>query len=233
MSEPTARDYHQLDLRVGYGDETSNETYTGLTDADFAAAAAAPLRRVAARPDELGPLAACAPTHRVELGLHTRVETAAYRHKFHRAWGKVDGFVGQRDFYGLLADADAGANAVYYAILTGQADSSSPEEQLILGTNDRTFTSQGVQTDARDRAARPVRSRTTSTPACASTSIAPTAAATRTRYDMVGGELVRTRAPARDACSTRAPRRSRSRRTRRTSSTSKRLEVTAGPARSS
>lgn len=145
MSEPTASTYHTLDLRVGYGQETSNETYTGLTDADFALA---PQRRyLASQMDQMNwdhwRLRA---THKVEIGLHTRIETVAYRHKFHRAWGKVDGFVGQRDFYGLLAEPMAGTNAVYYAILTGQADSSTPEEQLILGTNDRSFTSQGIQT---------------------------------------------------------------------------------------
>ncbi len=145
MSPPTAKTYHQLDLRAGYGDETSNETYTGLTDADFAAA---PQRRYAASQlDEMNwdhwRLRAA---HRVELGAHTRIDTVAYRHRFHRAWGKVDGFIGQRDFYQLLASPAAGANAVYYAILTGQADSTSPEEQLVLGTNDRRFTSQGVQT---------------------------------------------------------------------------------------
>lgn len=144
MSEPTATVYHQLDLRAGFGTETSNETYTGLTDGDFAAR---PQRRYAgSQLDQMNwehwRLRA---THRVDVGLHTRVETAAYRHRFERAWGKVDGFVGQRDFNRLLANPSAGANAVYYAILSGQADSSSPEEQLILGTNDRKFTSQGVQ----------------------------------------------------------------------------------------
>jgi Fe(3+) dicitrate transport protein len=143
-SEPSATVFHVLELRGGFGDETSHETYTGLTDADFAAK---PQRRyVASALDEMNwkhwRLRA---THKVELGLHTRVVTVAYRHKFHRAWGKVDGFVGQRDFYGLLAKPAAGANQVYYAILTGQADTTSLEEQLIRGTNDRTFTSQGVQ----------------------------------------------------------------------------------------
>jgi Fe(3+) dicitrate transport protein len=144
MSAPTAAIYHQLDLRVGYGTETSHETYTGLTDTDFAAA---PQRRyVASQLDEMNWTHwRMRATHRLELGARTRLETVAYRHRFHRAWGKVDGFVGQRDFYALLAAPNAGANAVYYAILTGQADSSAPEETLILGTNDRRFTSQGVQ----------------------------------------------------------------------------------------
>src|SRR5690606_24352607 len=82
---------------------------------------------------------------RLELGLHTRVITSVYRNRFLRAWGKVDGFVGQRDFYGLLAAPRAGTNQLYYAILTGRVDTSSPEEQLVRGTNDRKFTSQGIQ----------------------------------------------------------------------------------------
>jgi Fe(3+) dicitrate transport protein len=145
MSPPTATTYHQWDLRAGYGNETSHETYIGLTEQDFHAA---PQRRyVASSLDEMNwdhwRLRA---THRVEFGGATRVETAAYRHKFARAWGKVDGLVGERDLYGLLANPSAGSNEAYYQILTGQLDSSSPEEQLILGTNDRNFTSQGVQT---------------------------------------------------------------------------------------
>ncbi|MFN0249195.1 MAG: TonB-dependent receptor family protein [Kofleriaceae bacterium] len=144
-SEPTATDYHVLELRAGYGDETSNETYIGVTDEDFGAQ---PQRRYrASQLDQMNwdhwRLRA---THRVDLGLHTRLETIAYRHKFHRTWGKVDGFTGQRDFYGLFADPDAGANQLYYQVLTGQIDSSSTEDQLILGTNDRRFTSQGIQT---------------------------------------------------------------------------------------
>ncbi len=144
MSEPSAKIYHRLDLRVGYGRETSDETYTGLTDADFAAA---PQRRY--RASQLDQMNwdhwRLRGTHVVELSPYTKIETAAYRHKFHRAWGKVDGFVGQRDFYELLSKPTTGANAIYYAILTGQQDTTSPEEQLILGTNDRRFTSQGIQ----------------------------------------------------------------------------------------
>ena len=143
-SAPSSARYQQLELRLGYGTETSHETYTGLTDADFAAA---PQRRYyASQRDEMNwDHWRMRAVHRLELDPRTRIETVAYRHRFHRAWGKVDGFVGQRDFYGLIAAPAAGANAVYYAILTGQADSSAPEETLILGTNDRRFTSEGVQ----------------------------------------------------------------------------------------
>ncbi len=143
-SAPSASTYHQLDVRLGYGTETSHETYTGLTDTDFVAS---PQRRyLGSQLDEMNwTHARMRATHRVDFGLRTRLVSVVYRHRFHRAWGKVDGFVGQRDFYALIAQPTAGANAVYYAILSGQADSSSPEEALILGTNDRRFISQGVQ----------------------------------------------------------------------------------------
>src|SRR5690606_13478961 len=39
----------------------------------------------------------------------------------------------------------------YYQLLTGEADSTSPAETLVLGTNDRTFVSQGLQAGARLR----------------------------------------------------------------------------------
>ena len=193
MSAPTAETYHQLDLRVGYGSELSNETYTGLTTEDFAAA---PQRRyVGSSLDQMNwdhwRLRA---THRVDFGAKTRLETVAYRHRFHRAWGKVDGFIGQRDFAGLLAEPDAGANAVYYAILTGDADSTSPEEQLVRGTNDRRFTSQGVQSTFKaERRTGPV-----SHQLDAGVRIHFDRADRRRRedaYDMMGGALVRSERP--------------------------------------
>jgi Fe(3+) dicitrate transport protein len=202
MSPPSARTYHQLDLRAGYGEETSNETYTGLTDEDFAAA---PRRRyISSQLDQMNWTHwRMRATHRVDLGERTRVETTAYRHRFHRAWGKVDGFVGQRDFYELIAHPQAGANAVYYAILTGRADSSSPEEQLVLGTNDRRFTSQGVQTALAAKR----RTGAVAHELAAGARIHFDRADRRRfedAYDMTGGELIRTARPQELVLDTRA-----------------------------
>ena len=143
-SKPTAKVYHLFELRAGYADETSSETYIGLTDADFAIA---PQRRYAASQlDEMNwNHLRTRLTHRVDFDYRTRLETVGYRNRLARAWGKVDGFYGQRDFAGLLARPDTPANEVFYAILTGAADSGSALEQLVLGTNDRRFVSQGVQ----------------------------------------------------------------------------------------
>lgn len=156
-TDPASTIYHQLDARIGYGHETSNETYTGITDEDFAEK---PQRRYAA--SQLDQMNwdhwRMRAGHRVDIGSAARLETVAYRHVFDRAWGKVDGFVGQRDFYGLIENPDAGANQIYSAILKGEADTSSPEEQLILGTNDRRFVSQGIQsTFATEQATGPIR----------------------------------------------------------------------------
>ncbi len=133
-----------FDVRAGYAREVSNETYTGLTDADFALA---PQRRY--RGTALDRMAwdhvRLRVDHHRALGDHRRIHTTAYRHWFHRAWGKIDAFVGERDLAGILAEPEAGANPIYYAILTGAADSQAPEEELIRGTNDRRFVSQGVQ----------------------------------------------------------------------------------------
>ncbi len=143
QSAASARIFHQLLLRGGVATETSHETYTGLSDADFALT---PQRRYAATADDRMDWRhwRARAVHRVEVGSRLRVVTTAYHHAFHRAWGKVDGFVGNRDFSGILADPSVGAAAIYYAVLSGAADSSSPEDELIRGTNDRTFRSQGI-----------------------------------------------------------------------------------------
>lgn len=135
---------HRFDLQAGYAREGSDETYTGLTDPDFALA---PQRRYRGTADDHMEWdhVRLRADHRAELGSRRRITTTAYRHWFHRVWGKVDAFVGQRDLAGLLADPTAGANPIYYAVLTGNADTQSPEEELIRGINDRRFVSQGVQ----------------------------------------------------------------------------------------
>ncbi len=201
-SAVSAATYHQLEARVGYGDETSHETYTGLTDADFAAT---PQRRYAgSQLDEMNwDHLRLRASHRVDLGTDTRIETTAYRHKFDRAWGKVDGFIGQRDFYGLLADPDRGANQVYFQVLSGQADTSSPEEQLVLGTNDRQFTSQGIQSVLVARRATGSISHVLEAGARVHFDRADRRRYEDT-YDMLGGALVRTARPRTTVVDSRA-----------------------------
>jgi Fe(3+) dicitrate transport protein len=147
--DPSAEIHHQLDLKLGYSDEVSNETYTGLTNEDFAAN---PYRRYRGtqldRMDWRHYQAQLA--HTARLGSVDLV-TTAYHHDLSRDWRKLDGFSDGALLSQVLASPDAGNNAVRYAVLTGAEDSdpSSSADDLLLGTNARDFVSQGVQLVAR------------------------------------------------------------------------------------
>ena len=141
---------HLIEFKLGYADEESNETYLGLTDEDFANS---PFRRYAA--SQVGNMAwehtQSQLTHHFqasELNLTTRV----YRNDFERAWRKVNGFDHARinnpvTIQEVLAEPSENQN--YYQVLTGEKDSEGTQEQLIVGTNDRSYYSQGVQSDAK------------------------------------------------------------------------------------
>jgi Fe(3+) dicitrate transport protein len=147
-SDPVSRIYNQFDVTVGYSDEVSNETYTGLADRDFDSD---PYRRYAAtqldqmRWDHLRVHA----SHKLEVAGSFDVTATVYHHRFSRDWGKLNGFDTTRSLSSILANPSAGNNAVFYAVLTGEADSSSAAETVIVGTNSRNYVSQGLQVEAR------------------------------------------------------------------------------------
>jgi Fe(3+) dicitrate transport protein len=150
-ADPAASVYHQLDLKLGYSDEVSNETYTGLTEADFARN---PYRRY--RATELDRMEwrhyQTMLSHHARFADLLELTTTAYRHDFKRDWHRLDDIAGMASIATVLANPDSGNNAVRYAVLTG-AEDSAPEEPLLLVTNSRAFVSQGVQLTARaDRA---------------------------------------------------------------------------------
>lgn len=142
--DPTAVRRHRFDLKLGYSDEISNETYLGLTDEDFRRD---PDRRYAASAlDQLK-------SHRTSFVLTHRyddddsglsIKTDAYRHEFARVWRKVNAFRGAA-LSGVLSDASDPANAEYYAVVTGQSNGATAADTLLIGPNDRGFESQGVQ----------------------------------------------------------------------------------------
>lgn len=151
LNSDTARSvYQQLELKLGYSDEVSSETYVGLSDNDFAAT---PYRRYAAtRLDRMGWRHLRAQlSHQVDLARRVELTTTVYHHRFSRAWTKLDGIRGASSLDAVLANPDAGNNAVFYALLTGAADTLSDAEALILTTNDRSFVAQGIQLESRVR----------------------------------------------------------------------------------
>jgi Fe(3+) dicitrate transport protein len=136
--------FHDITLKAGYSDEVSNETYLGLSDADFRDT---PYRRYAASAlDRMEwHRTQIALTHSVTNGAGLTLQTTAYRHDFHRIWRKVNAFAGTA-IASVLADPTSPRNAVYYGVLTGAIPASTNDERILIGPNDRTFVSQGVQT---------------------------------------------------------------------------------------
>jgi Fe(3+) dicitrate transport protein len=135
--------YQQWDLKFGYGDEVSYETYLGLSDDDFAAT---PYRRYAASQKDVMQWdhQQMDLTHYVDFGNDFQLTTQLYHHQFYRSWRKFDGFGdGSPSIRTLLSDPDA----LYYPLLTGQEDSSEgqADEKLVLVDNQREFFSQGLQ----------------------------------------------------------------------------------------
>jgi Fe(3+) dicitrate transport protein len=140
--DPYAADRHELGVKLAYADEVSNETYLGLSDADFRAD---PYQRYAASAlDRMQNhrLSAVA-THRFETPASSlKLVTTAYRHEYTRIWRKVNRLEGA-GIAGVLRDPEANLN--YVGVLQGRRDSVDAAERLWVGPNDRAFVSQGVQ----------------------------------------------------------------------------------------
>lgn len=141
--------FNQLvELKLSYSDETSNETYLGLTDEHFDAN---PNRRYAAT--HLGLMdwehTQVQLTHHIE-GDNFDVITRAYRNDFERSWRKLNGFQGaDRELLNILHNPTDGTNAEFLAILTGEMDSQPTFGNLSVGTNAREYYSRGIQSDLR------------------------------------------------------------------------------------
>lgn len=140
---PGAATVHTLRAKAGYSDEDSNETYLGLTTADFRENA---LRRYAAT--QLDHMS----WHRTQVDLRHEVKgesfdlvTVAYRHDLSRVWRKVNG-VGGAQIVDVLRNPDTERNRAFYNSLRNQVPGGFASERIIIGPNDRDFISQGLQT---------------------------------------------------------------------------------------
>ena len=113
---------HELQLKLGFANERSNESYLGLSNDDFAKT---PQRRYAASANDLMTWwrTQAELTHTLTLG-KVEVVTTAYRHDFARMWNRLDHFRQGPGLYELLAYPTVGTAAVYRGILAGEVDTS-------------------------------------------------------------------------------------------------------------
>ncbi|MEC7984352.1 MAG: TonB-dependent receptor [Myxococcota bacterium] len=149
LKSSVRQDNSDIELKLGYAREHSNETYLGLSSSDVQAE---PYRRY--RSSQLGDMR----WNRTQVELawkfkptdHLRFHTVAYHHWLDRSWTKLNGFRDGTSLHQLLsADELSGQADVYMAILQGEEDSFDSGQYLQIGTNHRTFHSFGVQSKAK------------------------------------------------------------------------------------
>lgn len=135
---------HQLELKATYSDEGSNETYLGLTEADFAAN---PYRRYAS--SQLDRMdwqrTGLVLSHEMSDGGDVSLRTSLYRNDLGRVWRRVQGLRGA-SLADVLANPDTPRNALFVSALRGDAPATTTDESIMVGPNDRAFVSQGLQT---------------------------------------------------------------------------------------
>jgi Fe(3+) dicitrate transport protein len=129
--------YQEVEIKLGRTDQDGDETYLGLTDADFAVT---PVRRYAA--SEVDRFTSSHEQYQVRhLIAHGawNVATTAYRNNFGRAWYKLES-VGGRSLSSVLAAPDAWPAEM--AVITG---GDSGANALIVRNNNRMYFGAGVQ----------------------------------------------------------------------------------------
>jgi Fe(3+) dicitrate transport protein len=119
-------------LKAQYSEEVSDETYLGLTDADFAADEDRRYR-VSAIDEMDNDHTGLSATYRLALGEGLDLTAIAYRNEFTRNWFKLDNG-------GSLVDAANGGDATVQGILDGSVDTTG----LRYKNNARDYLSQGI-----------------------------------------------------------------------------------------
>ena len=137
---------HLFELKFGFANETSDETYLGLSEQDFALR---PYYRYAgAQKDNLKTRhTQWVATYVIESPRKLKITTNLYYNYFFRNWYKLNEVrVGntkaeRRSIDAVLADPET--NKAYFDIVTGQTDYVG--EALMLRANHRVYHSRGIQ----------------------------------------------------------------------------------------
>jgi Fe(3+) dicitrate transport protein len=134
-----ARFYQEVEIKLGMTDQDGDETYMGLTRADFASD---PYRRYAASRNDNIQTDHDQTELRHYIAFNDRVDltSAVYRNEFVRNWYKVDRLA-TASMGAVLEDPTA--YAAEYGWLTG---ATSPDDAIILRNNNRAYEARGVQT---------------------------------------------------------------------------------------
>ncbi len=142
---PEAKIYQSITFKIGQSEETSDETYLGLTDADFKTD---PYRRYSAsQMDKMNTShEQYSARHIIQFSKNIDLTTTVYRNNFHRNWYKLDKVVtGAGDKLSIASVLENPTDfAEGYEILTGTT--SLNDAALEVKANNRSYVSEGVQT---------------------------------------------------------------------------------------
>lgn len=143
-SDPSADMYQHIEFKIGATEEDSDETYLGLSQADFDAN---PYRRyTASQKDNMdADHQQYQIRHYIEPAENWDITTTAYRNNFARNWYKLQSVeIGGTE----LSIANALNNAAYLAALKGETDlAGDANNNLQVRANNREYYSQGIQSN--------------------------------------------------------------------------------------
>jgi len=137
-SSAEAARYQELQLKLGWQDQTADETYLGLTEGEFRTS---PLLRYAGSAQDVLTTEHTQAMLRyfLQAGARTDLVVTGYRHAFARNWYKLQ-TVGGRSLFGVVANPES--NGELLAILKG---APSADDALRVRANNREYESRGVQ----------------------------------------------------------------------------------------
>ncbi len=117
-----------LQLKLGYANEDSDETYLGLTDDDFSSKSVR--RYVASELDQFESSHYQAQLfYQLKLSEHWQVNTQAYYNEFSRGWFKFDGFISGAAAAPAVILANPDIYTRELALLRGEVDSNRIERE--------------------------------------------------------------------------------------------------------
>ena len=140
---PNASVKQSLTFKFQYADEEGNETYLGLTEADFNAN---PFSRYDSSNEDLMTTdhTQYALTHKVDFSKNVRLTTTAYRNNFSRNWYKLNDITFNGDKQSI-ANILENPNTLsdHFAIVNGSINSGA--DAIGVKANNRAYYSEGIQ----------------------------------------------------------------------------------------
>ena len=146
-NSPTAGVYHSLEFKLAQTDEISNETYLGLTEADFALDSRR--RYFASRNDVMNTgHEQYSVSYFIAPSELFNITTTAYHNNFRRNWYKLDRVKAAASGSSVSIDdllADPSSHLGEYAVITGAT--SFNDDALEVKANNRKYFSRGIRSE--------------------------------------------------------------------------------------